>query len=143
MRFWDSSAVVPLLVMQPGSKETDAWLGEDPVVVLWTLTPVEVTSAVRRLHREGALAERAARDAEARIDVLARAAHVVSDVEAVKASARRLLRTHALRAADSMQLAAALAWCSGSPAGCVVHTFDDRLGRAAEREGFDVVPRPA
>lgn len=53
MRFWDSSAVVPLLVAQPGSAEADGWLGDDGRVAVWTLTPTEIASAVRRLVREG------------------------------------------------------------------------------------------
>ncbi|MGH7319185.1 MAG: hypothetical protein ACRELA_06115 [Candidatus Rokuibacteriota bacterium] len=41
MRFWDSSAVVPLLVEQESSSRIAAWV-EDDTMVLWTLTPVEV-----------------------------------------------------------------------------------------------------
>lgn len=66
--------------------------------------------------------------------------HVVSDVARVKELACRLLRVHALCAADSLQLAAALAWADGPPAGLILHTFDRRLGLAAEREGFRAVP---
>ena len=57
----------------------------------------------------------------------------------VKEAACRLLRVHALRAADAMQLGAALAWADGSARGLVVHTLDRRLALAAEREGFAVV----
>ena len=64
------------------------------------------------------------------------------DVERVKASARRLLRLHPLRAADALQLGAALAWADGAPEGLIVHTFDRRLAAAAEREGFRVIPSP-
>ena len=67
---------------------------------------------------------------------------VSTDVERTKALARRLLRVHTLRAADALQLAAALAWADGHPEGLVLHTFDRRLGEAAEREGFRVIPAP-
>lgn len=140
MRFWDSSALVPLLVRQSGSPEADRWLAEDPEVVTWTLTPVEVTSALRRLTREGELPERTAREAEDFAAALVERSHVVTDVERVKGVAQRLLRVHALRAADALQLAAALVWADGVPNGLVLHTYDRRLAAAAEREGFAVRP---
>lgn len=139
MRFWDTSAVVPLLLHEPASARCDRWLAEDAEVALWTLTPVEVCSAVFRLVREGALAERAALQAETRVERLVRASAVVVDVEGVKARARRLLRVHQLRAADALQLGAALAWAADAPAGRCLCTFDERLGLAAAREGFEVL----
>jgi hypothetical protein len=140
VRFWDSSALLPLIVRQPGSGDAERWLGEDPEVVTWSLTAVEVASALRRLVRDGALPERAARQAEELAAALCERTHMVSDVERVKAIALRLLRVHALRAADALQLAAALVWADGAPGGLVLLTFDRQLATAAEREGFDVRP---
>jgi uncharacterized protein len=142
MRFWDSSAIVPLVVRQTGSRESESWLAEDSQVVVWTLTSVEVVSALRRLVRDGALREAAARRAEDVTEELLEATHVVADLARAKTVARRLLRVHPLRSADALQLAAALAWADGAPAGHVLHTFDRRLALAAEREGFRVVPSP-
>ena len=140
MKFWDSSALVPLVVQQPASPEVEGWIAEDADVVAWTLTPVELVSAVRRLRREGALDERSARAAEEVARELAIRAHVVADVERVKTIATRLLRVHALRAADALQLGAALAWSDGQTEGAILHTFDQRLAEAASREGFQVRP---
>jgi hypothetical protein len=67
---------------------------------------------------------------------------MVTDVERVKALAVRLLRVHRLRAADALQLAAALAWADGSPQSRTLLTLDDRLATAAEREGFAVSRAP-
>ena len=142
MRFWDSSAVVPLIVAQAASPQADGWLSEDPELALWTLTSVELASAIRRLVREGVLGEREANTAEARADELIRASHVIFNVETVQAQARRLLRLHPLRAADAMQLGAALEWAGGRPAGRFLHTLDAQLAVAATREGFHVVPEP-
>jgi hypothetical protein len=50
-----------------------------------------------------------------------------------------LLDQYPLRAADSLQLAAALVWCSRRPAGRVFICSDLRLGEAAELAGFTVV----
>lgn len=139
MRFWDSSAVVPLLVEQAASSRAAGWIAEDERIVLWTLTPVEVVSALRRLVRGEALDERAARLAERRIDDLVDASDVVVDIEAVKSLATRLLRLHPLRAFDALQLGAALHWAEGQPRDRTLHTLDSRLATAAEREGFTVV----
>ncbi len=142
MRFWDSSALVPLVVRQSGSAEVERWLADDPDPIAWTLTQVEVVSALQRLLREGALSERAARDAEeVAVEILLHT-HVVTDVERVKSLACRLLRVHALRSADALQLGAALAWADGPANGLVLHTFDRRMALAAEREGFRVIPAP-
>jgi hypothetical protein len=142
MRFWDSSAVVPLIVAQAASPQADEWLSEDPELALWTLTSVELASAIRRLVREGVFGEREANTAEARADELIRACHVIFNIETVKAQAHRLLRLHPLHAADAMQLGAALEWAGGRPAGRFLHTLDAQLAVAATREGFHVVPEP-
>ena len=140
MRFWDSSAVVPLLIQQERSSHTAAWVSSDDAMVVWTLTPVEVVSALRRLVRERALSEDAARAAEVRLTEMMDRCHVVIDVEAVEALAARLLRLHPLRAFDALQLGAALHWTEGHPQGRTLYTLDERLAQAAEREGF-LTPR--
>ena len=136
MKFWDSSAVVPLLVEQEPSSRVANWATTDDAMVLWTLTPVEVVSALRRLVREKVLQEEVARFAEARMEEIVRACHVVIDVEPVKTLATRLLRLHPLRAFDALQLGAALHWAEGHPQGRTLHTLDSRLALAAQREGF-------
>jgi hypothetical protein len=140
MRFWDSSALVPLVVREEASAEAEGWFAEDSEIVAWTLAPTEILSAIRRLGREGRISSRGANDAEARtIDLISRA-HVVADLELVKSTAARVLRLHPLRAADALQLAAALVWASGRPSDRVLLTVDVKLGQAAEREGFRVIP---
>jgi predicted nucleic acid-binding protein len=143
MRFWDSSALVPLVVAQPTSAAVDQWLAADAAIAVWTLTSVELASAVARLLREGSIDESAAHEAEGRVDQLLDSCHTVIDVEAVKLQARRLLRVHPLRTADALQLGAAWEWAIGRPAQRFFHTFDGRLAIAARREGFRVVPEPA
>ncbi len=139
MKFWDSSAVVPLLIEQNASSRAAAWVAADDAMVLWTLTPVEVGSALRRLVRERALEEEAAGLAETRLADLVLLCHLVIDIERVKSLATRLLRLHPLRAFDALQLGAALHWAEGHPQGRALHTLDSRLALAARREGF-VVP---
>lgn len=55
--------------------------------------------------------------------------------DAIREQALRLLRVHPLRAADALQLAAALEW-AGTPTRAAFMTFDERLRSAAHREGF-------
>ncbi len=138
MRFWDTSAVVPLVIRQAASGKADRWYAEDSDIAMWTLTTVEITSALWRLRREQSLTEDAARAAELRTEELASGSFIVADVDSVKSIAARLLRVHALRAADALQLAAALVWARARPGGKTLHTLDDRLALAAGREGFTV-----
>lgn len=139
MRFWDSSALVALLVAEPSS-EAVLWEYEtDPEVVAWWATEAECVSALARLEREGNLAAPSMRDALRRLDGLARAWREVQPVTAVRTTAIRLLRVHPLRTADALQLAAAIVAAEDHPATLQLVTLDDRLAEAAEREGFAVV----
>ena len=58
----------------------------------------------------------------------------------VRDEARRLVVTRYLRAADALQLAAALEWCAGVPHAAGFVCLDDRLRLAAAMEGFRVLP---
>jgi len=137
MRFWDASAVVPLLVEQPLSGRTREILAEDPDMLVWWGTPMECASTVARLRREGVLPEGVERDALATLDLLRSGWHEILPGDTVRAQALRALRLHPLRAADALQLAAALEWAGVTPSGEMV-CFDARLGEEAAREGFRV-----
>lgn len=139
MRFWDSSAVVPLLVTEAMSPSIVEEFVRDPGVVVWWATEVECVSALSRLERDGSLATSAMSDALARLDELTRAWHEVQPVPRVRQVAIRLLRTHGLRAADAFQLAAAIAAAEDAPRSLPLVTLDAHLALAAEREGFPVV----
>jgi len=138
VRFWDTSAVVPLLIKQSASAKADHWYAEDPGIAIWTLATVEIVSALWRLRRDKSLTEANVRAAELRSEELASASYIVADIDSVKNLAARLLRVHALRAADALQLGAALIWAGAQPQGKTLHTLDERLALAGRREGFDV-----
>ena len=40
MRFWDASAVVPLVIEEPSTGLVSGWLDTDPEMLLWGLTRV-------------------------------------------------------------------------------------------------------
>ena len=138
MRFWDASAVVPLLLEQPASHEARRILEEDPEVVIWWGTPVECASAFARLRREGVLTETEERELAERLVGLRVEWWEMTPGDQIRAQALRALRLHPLRAPDALQLAAAIEW-AGSPASGTMVTFDERLAAAAEREGFRVL----
>ncbi|MBR9990466.1 MAG: type II toxin-antitoxin system VapC family toxin [Gemmatimonadetes bacterium] len=139
MRFWDSSAIVPLLLRQPRTDAARSLLDEDDEMVVWWASQTECASKFARLRREQSLDV----DDESRalrvLHELSESWHEVRPTEDVRALSLRLLRTHPLRSADALQLAAALSW-AGRPQGEALVTYDERLGRAARLEGFRVVP---
>jgi predicted nucleic acid-binding protein len=110
----------------------------DSAVAAWWGTRVECESAISRLSREARLQRRSVLAARGRLDRFAATWHEVQPLDSLRESARRLLRTHDLRAADAIQLAAALAACDGRPATLAFVCLDDRLAAAAELEGFVV-----
>ena len=139
MRFWDSSAVVPLVCREAESARCREWLRADPVVLVWALAGTEVVSALARKRREASLPARAFLEAKRRLGKMEQAWHEVAQYDAVRARARRLLETHPLRAADALHLAAALVAFEEQTTGVVFVTFDGRLAGAARKEGFDTL----
>src|SRR5262249_54904987 len=96
--------------------------------------------ALARVEREGKLAHSGLRQAQDLLAYLRARAFEVQPVEEVRARAERLLAVHPLRAADSLQLSAALLWCRERPRGGGFVRLADRLRLAAAREGFLVMP---
>jgi predicted nucleic acid-binding protein len=140
VRLWDTSALLSLLLAQRATDALKEILSADPVVVLWWGTKVEAVSALSRLTRGDQLEEREASRVLREIEALTAAAFEVQPTEEVRDAACRLLRVHELRAADALQLAAALVWTQQSPAGAGFVCLDRRLRQAADREGFEVLP---
>jgi predicted nucleic acid-binding protein len=140
MRFWDSSAVVPLVCREVQSPRCRTWLQADPVIIVWAFTAAEVLSALCRKRREGRLESRSFAAAKARLHKIEQAWNEVVSYDAVRVRARRLLETHPLSAADALQLAAALVMTEERPTGTEFVTFDVRLAEAANKEGFPVLP---
>lgn len=143
MRFWDSSAILPLILDEDQREALLKLLEDDPVVLVWWAASVECASAISRREREGALSLAETSDVLARLDLLAGSWHEVVPSDSVRSVARRLLRTHALRAADSLQLAAAIVASEHDPSTIAFVGLDARLNEAAIREGFMVLPAAA
>lgn len=139
MRFWDSSALVPLCVEEPSTDLVVRLLTEDAGIAVWWATPVECASALARMERDGDLDPAGARRAFDRLDRLAAAWFHVEPTDEVREVARRLLRVHPLRAADALQLAAAFVAAERRPPTLTVVTLDERLAAAGSKEGFAIL----
>lgn len=139
MRFWDSSAILPLLVEETHSSRLGALLDEDTTLTVWWATEVECSSALARAEREGRLDTNGARAAFDALNALVTGWVEVQAAATVRSIATRLVRVHPLRAADALQLAAAIVAAAREPATLPFVTLDERLALAAEREGFPVM----
>jgi uncharacterized protein len=138
VKFWDSSAVVPLLVQERSSELLHEVRSEDPALLVWWATSVECVSALTRLERDGLGASSVA-SALQRLADLEVGWSEVQPSERLRAQASRILRVHPLRAGDALQLAAAVVGAELEPRTLTFVTLDDRLAAAAQREGFPVV----
>lgn len=135
MKFWDTSAVVPLLVSEPNSTAVIERLRADPIGTYSWLTPTELTSALARREREGSLTRSGTAELERRAERLLASWAQVELSDRVRRTARRLLHAYPLRSADALQLASAIEL--SLEAGTVEFmTLDQRLSDAAWREGL-------
>jgi uncharacterized protein len=139
VKFWDTSAIVPLLVKQAATTRMQALAVLDPLLAVWWGTAVECASALARLEREEVLDGPTSRAAFGRLAQLTASWQEVESGDLVRETAIRLLRVHPLRSADSLQLAAAFVAAEGRPSTLEFVTLDDRLALAAQREGFVVI----
>jgi hypothetical protein len=140
MRFWDSSAILPLIVQEEQSKYCIQAYRADRDMLVWTLSRVEVLSALCRRLRDGALRPASFDAAAFRLNILFESTYEVDAIQRVKERAMRLLRVHPLRAADALQLAAVMVATDEKVRLLPLMCFDDRLVAAARLEGFEVNP---
>ena len=136
MRYWDSSALVPLLVDEANTARCESLLRGDPQIATWWLSRVECASALNRLHQDRSLGVAGLRTALSDLDHLSGTFVEIQPTQAVRTTALRLLRVHPLTAADALQLAAAVLAAGHSRSTLDFISYDVRLVEAAEKEGF-------
>lgn len=139
MRYWDSSALVPLVISELTTRRVVQWLTTDVAIVTWWGSSVECTSAIQRRVREGVLESHIAMQAASRLAQMSQSWHEIVPDAQVRETAIRILQTHPLRAADALQLSAALVAAGGAPGRLEFACLDDRLREAAGHEGFAVL----
>jgi predicted nucleic acid-binding protein len=142
VKFWDASAIVPLLVAEATTRRLQALARRDPDMLVWWGSEVECASALARLERAAALDTKGIGVASLRLQQLARGWHEIEPSESVRETAIRFLRVHPLRAADALQLAAAFVAAERRPASLQLITLDERLAEAARKEGFALIDAP-
>ena len=109
MRFWDSSALLPLLVEESTSALMKELFEEEYEIAVWWGTEIECHSALARRESEGALTSKQQAAAEKLLKEILECTIEVNPSTEIKRIARHLLRMHPLRVADALQLAAAVA----------------------------------
>ena len=139
MRYWDSSALIPLFIAESGSAHTREIQAQDPAIITWWGTPVECVSAFARLERGGSLTASQMREAIMRMRRAQIAWTEVEASEEVREHAMRMLRVHSLRAGDAMQLGAATVAAQFQANSLEFVTLDRNQKAAAEKEGFRIV----
>ena len=140
MRFWDSSAIIPLCLKERASEAVKGLMKDDEDIVVWWTTYIECLSALSRRQREGVLTSGDAEKARDVLSALAVAWSEIQPTEMVRLRAERLLSIHPLRAADALQLAAALVWAQETPRGLEFVCLDQNLRESSLKEGFSIQP---
>ncbi len=139
MKFWDASAIVPLLVAEAATRSLQALARRDSDMLVWWGSQVECVSALARLERAASLDAKGAGLAFDRLKLLADGWHEIEPSEIVRENAVRFLRVHPLRAAGALQLAAAFLAAERRPSTLEMVTLDERLADAARKEGFELI----
>jgi predicted nucleic acid-binding protein len=100
------------------------------------LVEYEMMSAFCRLLRQDEIGQRDFEAALARLASLKASWIEILPTERVRELAEGLLQTYPLRAADALQLAAALTWTRKQPRKRTFICCDNRLAESALKEGF-------
>jgi predicted nucleic acid-binding protein len=137
--FWDTSAIVPLCCYQTSSSKARQIARTYGRQIVWWATPVEAISALQRLVREKHITQQESAQSYARLVYLRNRWNEIQPTDQLRAKAEQLLRMHKLRAADSLQLSAALLWCNNHPREHVFIAGDEALSNAAQIEGFTIL----
>lgn len=140
MKFWDSSAIVPIVVQEPRSMEIRGFLHQDEGMVVWWGSLLECYSSLARRLKEGVFRDLELNRARMALEGLAEMWSEILPGVRLRQSAERALFLHSLRAADSLQLASALVWVRHQPHRHEFVCLDHRLRDAARAEGFQVIP---
>jgi uncharacterized protein len=137
--YFDTSAVVPLLVAEPGSaRAASLWAGADRVVSVRLMYP-ETRAALAQAARRGRLTARQLRDAVTGFDSLFEEIDIVEVDDALARRAGELAEVRQLRGYDAVHLAAADRVHDPS---VVVVAGDGALLDAATAEGMTVAVLP-
>jgi predicted nucleic acid-binding protein len=134
--YWDSSALVPLVVREATTKFYTK-IAEETGIVTWWGSYLECTSAIAQLARRGSAPTQVA-ESYRMLEQLAGEWGEIGVSEKLRRAAARILKTHGLRTSDALQLGAGIVASGFEPHIVRFVAEDKRLRQAAEREGFVV-----
>ncbi|MFP5321268.1 MAG: type II toxin-antitoxin system VapC family toxin [Acidimicrobiia bacterium] len=137
--YFDASALVKLVVEEEGSDLAARLWDSCDAALASRLAHVEACAALAASHRNRDLSRADLDAALAGLDGFWAAVRAVELDPSVQRNASRLARDHALRGADAVHLASALA--VGHP-DLVVAVWDRRLAAATLAAGLPVTPPP-
>lgn len=122
--------MLPLISEETFSDVVAGFLREDDEIVVWWGTWIECSVAISRLRRENSLDEAGEEETRAAVDRLAGNWVERRPTDDTRLLAMLVSKRHPLKAADTLQIAAALRWCEGETDGTAFVCL----------EGFDVLP---
>jgi uncharacterized protein with PIN domain len=140
LRFWDASAIVPLIANEPNTTILKDLLRTDESIAVWWGTRVECMSALTRKSRDGEIAWHEVDQGKRVLDILAKSWSHIPPSDSLRDMAEAFIRVHPLKAQDAYQLAAAMRWAKGIPRGKEFVCLNGTLRTAAENEGFTILP---
>lgn len=134
--------MLPLMFREPMSESVANLVLGDGDISVWWGTWAECAVAISRQKREAGFGDDTEEAARARLDRLAEDWYEVEPTGDLRLLAMIVSRDHHLKAADCLQLASALRWCEGDTTDAGFVSLDEQLRRAAQDEGFDLLPEP-
>lgn len=135
--YFDTSAVVPLLILESGSREAGRLWDEAVRIVSVSVTLAEGRAALAQAARLGRLSEADYDYAKQQFTVLAEQIDFVETTRPILAAAGDVAEHYQLRAYDAVHLAAALRVADDD---FVLVAGDRTLLRAARNAGLAVAP---
>ena len=143
LRFWDTSALLPLILDEESSDTVANLLRQDTDITVWWGTRAECAVAISRLRWNGELDEEREESTREVLDVVAETWIEIRPTDDLRLLGTLLSRYHLLKTADCFQLASALRWCEGGTTGFAFVCLDRQLRQAARKDGFTVLPEPS
>jgi len=135
--YFDTSAVIPLLIAEGGSEEAGRLWDDAVRVVSASVTLAEGRAALAQAARLGRLSARDFDDAKRQFTMLAEQIDFVETTRAILTAAGEVAERHQLRAYDAVHLAAALRVADDD---LVVVAGDRDLLQAARSAGRAIAP---
>jgi predicted nucleic acid-binding protein len=139
MRFWDTSALVPLILDEPSSTRMRAIFAHDPDIVTSIFTAVEIASAVWRRRHANQMSLAAHQAADGLFAALSMTWTELEVSQDAIDNAIGAMSRYPLRAGDALQLGTALV-AAGRADKLPFVSLDEDLKAAAHAEGFPVLP---